>query len=407
MAIVTLADNASSPADLCVVGGGGHVGLPLALVFASKGRQVIIHDLATETLDEIRQGRVPFEERGAEELLRDALAAGRLTLTSDPACLSDAPAIVVTIGTPVDEHLSPDLMVMSRWLDSALPRLHDGQLLVLRSTVYPGTTAWLAKQLTLAGKQIDVAYCPERVVQGRAVEEVQSLPQLVSGATPQARQRAAALFEQIAPEVVPLEPLEAEFAKLFTNAYRYIQFAAANQFFMIANTAGVDYANILRALKQNYSRARDIPGAGLTAGPCLLKDTMQLAAYSENQFSLGSAAMMVNEGLALYIAAEIKRKHPLAEMTVGLLGMAFKADNDDIRSSLSYKLRKALSLHAGEVLGTDPLVRVDPTLRPLEEVLERSDLLVLCVPHTAYRALDTRGKPVVDIWNFFGNGSTI
>ncbi len=404
---MTPPDGASAEGDLCVVGGGGHVGLPLALVFASKGRQVIVHDLAEDTLDEIRRGRVPFEERGAEELLREALAAGRLTLTSDVACLGRASVVVVTIGTPVDEHLSPDLMVMRRWLDSALPRLFDGQLLVLRSTVYPGTTEWLAQQLKLAGKRIDVAYCPERVVQGLAVEELQSLPQLVSGTTPRARQRAAALFEQIAPEVVPLEPLEAEFAKLFTNAYRYIQFAAANQFYMIANTAGVDYAKILRALKQNYSRARDIPGSGLAAGPCLLKDTMQLAAYSENQFSLGAAAMMVNEGLALYIASEMGKKYPLGEMTVGLLGMAFKADNDDIRSSLSYKLRKSLSLKAREVLSTDPLVRRDPTLQPLEEVIERSDVLVLCVPHSAYQGLDLRGKPVIDVWDFFGSGSTI
>ena len=194
--------------------------------------------------------------------------------------------------------------------------------------------------------------------------------------------------------------MEAEFAKLFTNAYRYILFAIANQFYMIADSAGVDYNRVLEGLKKDYGRADAIPGAGFTAGPCLLKDTMQLAAFSPNQFPLGHAAMIVNEGLILYLVDQIERAHRLDDMVVGLLGMAFKANCDDVRSSLSYKLKKILKFRARDVLTTDPRVTTDPELVPLERVIDESDLLILCTPHSEYRDLDLKGKTVVDVWGF-------
>jgi UDP-N-acetyl-D-mannosaminuronic acid dehydrogenase len=394
-------------ADLCVVGGAGHIGLPLALAFAAKGLHVLLQDINGQALEVIRGGSMPFLERDAEPILKRALAEQRLSFSTDPAALGQAPNIVVTIGTPVDEFLSPQTRLFRVWADSALPYLRDGQLMILRSTVYPGTTEWLAGYLRKKGKHVKLAFCPERIVQGHAIRELQAIPQLISGVTEDARQAAEAFFLKIAPQCVPLTPLEAEFAKLFTNAYRYIQFAAANQFYMIANTAGVDYATILRALKQDYERARDIPGAGLAAGPCLLKDTMQLAACAQNQFSLGSAAMLVNEGLVLYMVDCMRARYKLDETTVGLLGVSFKADCDDNRSSLSYKLKKLLQFHGRQVLVTDPYVTADPDLLPVDEVVRRSDLLVLCVPHQPYRDLDLKGKPVVDIWGFFGAGSRI
>jgi UDP-N-acetyl-D-mannosaminuronic acid dehydrogenase len=118
-------------------------------------------------------------------------------------------------------------------------------------------------------------------------------------------------------------------------------------------------------------------------------------------------AMLVNEGMPLYVVEEVARKYYLSSLTVGLLGMAFKADSDDPRSSLSYKLKKVLAFRARQVLTTDPLVKDDPDLVSLEEVVAQSDLLILCIPHSAYRKLETHGKPVVDIWNFLGKGGLI
>ena len=156
-----------------------------------------------------------------------------------------------------------------------------------------------------------------------------------------------------------MEPEEAELAKLFTNSYRYIKFAAANQLYMMANDFGLDYERIRRAVIEDYPRAADLPGPGFAAGPCLLKDTMQLAAFNNNNFALGQASMQINEGLPLYLVSRMAARYDLDSMTVGILGMAFKGESDDNRSSLSYKLKRVLKVRAAEVLTTDPYVTVD------------------------------------------------
>jgi UDP-N-acetyl-D-mannosaminuronic acid dehydrogenase len=182
-----------------------------------------------------------------------------------------------------------------------------------------------------------------------------------------------------------------------------MKFAIANQFFEMAHRAGVDYSNVLHAIRHNYPRGADMPGPGFAAGPCLLKDTMQLAAFSTDQFPMGHAAMLVNEGLPAYIVEMLEARQPLAGRTVGILGMAFKGDSDDPRSSLSYKLKKLASFRGATVLCTDPYVP-DQDLAPLERVLQESDVLIIAAPHRQYRALELDGRQIVDIWGFLGNG---
>jgi UDP-N-acetyl-D-mannosaminuronic acid dehydrogenase len=393
------------PADICVVGGAGHAGLPLSIVFASKNRRVLIYDLNQAAMDTIRSGQMPFMEQGAPHLLKEALSKGLLMFTNRAEDVAGAKTVIITIGTPVDEFLNPSLQVITRCFDHLLPFLSEEQLIVICSTVYPGVTESIAKYVRSKGKCLHLAFCPERIVEGRAVEELQSLPQIVSGTTAKAENAAAELFGLIAPEVVRLSPIEAELAKVFSNAYRYIQFAVTNQFFMIASAANVDYYRILDGMKRDYPRSKDFPKAGLTAGPCLFKDTMQLASFHRNQFGLGFQAMLVNEGMPQFIADQLSTTYSLEQMTVGLLGMAFKADSDDSRFSLSYKLKKILAIRAKAVLTTDPYVQNDPALLPLDEVSRRSDILVLCAPHQVYRELKLDHKVIVDIWNFWGRGS--
>jgi UDP-N-acetyl-D-mannosaminuronic acid dehydrogenase len=319
------AERREAVADITVVGGAGHVGIPLVLAFAEAGMTVNINDLNQSALDNLRSDKLPFIEYGAAPLLTKALANNRLIFTSSAEGISKSGPVIVTIGTPVDEFLNPVHGAVQRFFDGVLPHITDDQLIVLRSTVYPGTTDWLADHLNRLGRKNRIAYCPERVVQGYGIKELGSMPQIVSGTTPEAEREAADLFSRIAPELVIVKPIEAEFAKLFNNAYRYIEFAASNQFYMIAKQAGADYQAIMKAMKHNYPRARTFPGPGFSAGPCLFKDTMQLASYSRNQFGLGQAAMQVNEGLVLQIIEDLRRSHNLRSMTVGLLGMAFKA----------------------------------------------------------------------------------
>ncbi len=385
-------------ADITVVGGAGHVGIPLVLALAEAGMRVNINDLNQANLDTLQAGRLPFIEDGAERALAKALGAKRLVFTNSPDRVSTPGPVIITIGTPIDEFLNPVRRVVQACVDALLPRLADGQLAVLRSTVFPGTTDWLAAYLETQGRKLKVAFCPERVVQGFGLKELRAMPQIVSGCTPEAERGAIELFERITPEVVVVSPLEAEFAKLFSNAYRYIEFAATNEFYLVARSAGVDYQRVLTAMKHNYPRLKSIPRPGFAAGPCLVKDTMQLSAFARNQFGLGHAALLINEGLALHVIDDLKRRFDLAKTTVGLLGMAFKAESDDTRASLSYKFKNVLSGQARAVLTTDPFVTTDPQLLPLVEVIERSDLLILCAPHAAYRTADFKGKPVMDVW---------
>jgi UDP-N-acetyl-D-mannosaminuronic acid dehydrogenase len=394
-------------ADITVVGGAGHVGIPLVLALAESGLRVNVNDLNQATLDTLAAGKLPFIETGAEPVLARALANTRLVFSNGPDRISTGGPVIITIGTPIDEFLNPVRRVVQDCVEPLLPRLADGQLVILRSTVFPGTTDWLASWLDSKGRKLRIAFCPERVVQGNGLNELQAMPQIVSGTSPEAEREAAALFERIAPEVVALSPLEAEFAKLFANAYRYIEFAATNEFYLIAKAAGVDYHRVLQGMKHNYPRLKSMPRPGFAAGPCLVKDTMQLSAFASNQFGLGHAALLINEGLVLRVIEDMKRRFDLSGMTVGLLGMAFKAESDDVRASLSYKFKKVLMSQAKAVLTTDPFVKTDPDLVPLETVVAKSDLLILCAPHAAYKSADFKGKPVFDVWGHVDGGNVI
>ena len=389
--------------DVVVVGGCGHVGLPLAVALADRGGRVGIYDVSEAAVEVVTGGGLPFAEPGAADVLKRVVAEGRLAASVSPEIVATAEYVVVVIGTPVDEHLNPDQIAIPNALAGCAPYLRSGQMLVLRSTVYPGVTALVEKMIAGLGVRIDVAFCPERIAEGKAMTELFELPQIISSRTPRGMDRASALFSRLTGTLVPMTPEEAELAKLFTNAWRYIKFATANQLYMMANDQGLDFERIRQGLILDYPRAADMPGAGFAAGPCLFKDTLQLAAYNNNNFALGHTAMTINEGLPLYVVHRLQQRFDLSQMTVGILGMAFKAGSDDIRSSLSYKLKHILDFKAGAVLCTDPYVTADPRLRPLGDVLAEADLLIIGAPHPEYANLVT-DKPVADIWNLLGRG---
>src|SRR5579872_2823100 len=387
--------------DVVIVGGCGHVGLPLALSLAECGYRVGIDDIDQAKVDQVKAGSIPFYENGAAALLRELLPTGRLEVASDPGLLSRTDTVILVIGTPIDEFMNPSVRIFDRVLDELMPHLRSGSLVVLRSTVFPGTTESVERRIRAAGIEADVAFCPERIAEGHALEELRTLPQLVGVTSDSAFEKAARMFERLGVSVVRTTPLEAELAKLLTNTWRYMKFAIANQFFQIVNRSGVDYNRVLNAIREDYPRALDLPGPGFAAGPCLLKDTMQLSAFTPDHFPMGQAAMQVNEGLPGYIVDKLNSRAPLIGRTVGILGMAFKSESDDPRASLSFKLRKLAQFKGARVICTDPYIH-DPTFDSLETVLRESDVLIIGAPHKAYRQLELDGREIVDVWGATG-----
>jgi UDP-N-acetyl-D-mannosaminuronic acid dehydrogenase len=391
---------------IVIVGGCGHVGLPLAVALSASGSAVISYDVNLSAVNLVNSGVAPFFENGLDQLLNHELSAKRFSATTDMGVIRNADIIIVVIGTPVDEHLNPDPASIRKVLEEIQPFLKDGQLLILRSTIYPGVTQMVENFLSATGNQIDVAFCPERIAEGYALDELRSLPQIIGARTEESRTRAEQLFTQLAPSIIHVSPEEAELAKLFTNTWRYLKFAAANQLYMIANDAGVDFERVRMAVTTSYPRASDMPGAGFAAGPCLLKDTMQLAAFNNNQFTLGHASMMVNEGLPLYLVSQVEKRYELKKLTVGILGMAFKGENDDTRSSLSYKLKHVLDFRCKKVICADENVRGDDSLIPESQLISDADVIFIGAAHKRYRSIDCT-KPIIDIWNLRGNGVLI
>ena len=387
---------------VAIVGGCGHVGLPLGMALARAGLRVDLIDTSTERVDLVNRRRMPFKEDGADELLPALVESRRLRATMDAAVLPKAEEVIVTIGTPVVDFCDPAIGEFDRALDAILERMRPGQLLALRSTVFPGITDRLARRMREKGLGgIDLAFCPERIVQEKSLVELAELPQLIGAVTPTAAERAAKLFKLLCPKVIFLTPIEAELAKLFCNAYRYINFAIANQFYLIANRHAADFHRIYEAVRADYPRMQAFARPGFAAGPCLVKDTCQLGAFDHGGFPLGQAALEVNEGMPAAVVQFCKRVYDLKSMTVGILGMAFKANNDDPRDSLSYKLRKVLIMECKEVLCTDPYVP-DQRLVPLAEVMDRADLLIVATPHDCYKSIRFR-QPVIDITQALGD----
>jgi UDP-N-acetyl-D-mannosaminuronic acid dehydrogenase len=382
-----------------IVGGCGHVGLPLGILLATRGLSISLLDIDAQKVAIINSGKMPFLEHGAEPILQQVLGK-TLSATTEANCLCAADIVITVVGTPVDRHLNPTVNALYKNVDDLLQHIQDDTLLVLRSTVSPGVTRLVYQRIQKLRRKIGVAFCPERISEGQAMKELVELPQIVSAFEPAALLRARELFLRIAPTVIELSPLEAELAKLFTNSWRYLNFAISNQFYMLAESYGLDFYRIHDAVTRDYPRMRNFARAGLAAGPCLLKDTLQLSAFSGNNFFLGHAAMLINEGLPNFMVSQL-RSLKLASKRIAILGMAFKGESDDIRDSLSYKLLKLLQVEAEEVLCTDPYV-ADSRLVTLENALARADIVILGAPHAVYRDLQfSPEKVVVDIWNFW------
>ena len=382
--------------SVAIIGGAGHVGLPLAISFANAGLKTVIYDLNSDAVEKIATGVFPFKEIHGLERLKDALSSGNLVTTSNPEKLSEVTSIITIIGTPVYDHLNPNPDAIRRSLQDLTNYLRDGQLLILRSTVFPGVTASIERLLAEFNLMIDVVTAPERITEGFAFNELPVIPQIIGARSKEVYERAELLFGSFVSESLYATPEQAELAKLFSNSWRYIRFAAANELYGIALKAGQNFEIIRELMMKNYPRSKDFPVPGFAAGPCLPKDSLQLVAYSRQSSPLNSAAYSVNENLPNVIVNKITSEIDLKDKTVGILGMAFKSGSDDPRSSLSYKLKKLLTFESKKVICSDPYV-IDERFKSLAEILLESDVIVIAVDHPDYRGI-TFKKRIYKAW---------
>ncbi|MDR2593569.1 MAG: nucleotide sugar dehydrogenase [Fibromonadaceae bacterium] len=382
---------------ICIIGGCGHVGLPLGLAFASKSFFVTLVDLNSSAVEKVNKGELPFKEEGAEELLK-SLISKNVVASVDITQVKNQDVVIFVTGTPVDEHHNPKINEVLKVIRSYENLLSKEQLIILRSTLFPGSTELIAKELESLLGEAKVAFCPERILQGKALEEIFTLPQIVAANSDKAYNQATELFSKISPKIIRIEPKEAEIVKLMTNTWRYLEFAVSNAFYMIAENDGLDFYKILNAIKDDYPRAKHFPSAGLAAGPCLFKDTMQLSAFYENNFFLGQSAMLVNEGLPNFLVQQLEKKiGNLSEKRIALLGMTFKANNDDTRESLSFKIKKILEFRMAKVITHDPYLQNEMSL---QETLNLANGVILGTPHNEYKKI-IPAVPYVDCWGIW------
>jgi UDP-N-acetyl-D-mannosaminuronic acid dehydrogenase len=395
--------------------GLGRVGLPLSLVLADVGFDVQGLDVNPDVIARLQRGEMPFWEDGGQALLSRHIGR-RFQPAEKPDGLGRCDHLILTLGTPVDENMNPDLSQIDRAINSISSELRPGQTLILRSTVSPGTTRWVQAKLEdelglEVGKDIYLAFCPERIAEGRAVQELYAIPQIIGGVDAESTRRASTVFRKLGIDILPTDDISAELAKLFTNMYRYISFAVANEFMIIAGQWKRDINHIVNLVNHGYARG-GLSLPGFSAGPCLFKDGFFLV----NQIpftELISTAWKINESVPLYLVSALREQTDLRNKKAVILGAAFKANSDDARQSLSYKVRKALLRERALVTMHDPHIRgLDDNLK---KVLPGADLVFVATNHSEYkrislaelRRLVGQDCIVSDIWNIFDTDQTM
>ena len=389
--------------------GLGRVGLPLALSFAGRGLDVIGVEREPTVIEQVQAGRMPFHETGTQELLDEVRKRGNLRITTHVHDAAEAEHIVLTLGTPAHVHIEIDVSQIRQVIDDLLPVLREGHSLILRSTVAPGTTDWVAGYIEQRrgfrlGEDLFVAHVPERIAENHFLEEIVALPCIVGGVGEGSGAKAAELFAVFGTRIVQTTPAQAELAKIWTNILRYTHFALPNLLMMEAEQYGANVFEVIDLINRDYPRG-GMARPGLTAGACLRKDFT----FSEERSSAPGmllAVSRVHETMPLFLVKGMKTRlgGTLRDRKVAVLGLTFKRDSDDVRDSLSFKLIRMLERELAHVTRHDP--HVPEQSDPLDTALEGADAVVIATNHSAFEDLRGRlpeGVLLVDPWNATGS----
>lgn len=387
--------------NILIIGGAGHIGLPLGLLFANKGQNVILYDKNKKTINKINSLKMPFMEKDGNKLLLKNKK--KIFATNKKLYLKKAEIIIICIGTPIKKNKKPDLVLFLKLFREIKSFLDPKQLIIIRSSIFPGTCQKIANFL---GKNFNnISYCPERVVQGKSVTELPKLPQIISGISSKSINESKKLFKLICKKTIITSILEAELIKLFSNAWRYINFSISNEFYMICENLGIKFDQIRKNMIDGYERNKSIPTAGFAAGPCLYKDTAQLTSYLKKTFSLGKISTKINQRLPYFIYNKLlnKFKKELKKKTIGILGITFKADIDDTRDSLAIELYYLLKAKKLNVIFSDHYESSLKNNLNKNKLISKSDIIIIGAPHSVYKKIKIpKNKHLVDIWGFLG-----
>lgn len=392
---VSLAQEIEARRATLAVVGLGRVGLPLAIVLASEGFRVMGVDVDPSRRKTVQLGKMPFHEPGSEQSLAEAVASGRLTVHGSPAeVIPLVDVIVFCVGTPLSDQLRPDYVQLRAALEGVAPYLRPGQLLIQRSTVSPGTLLkvvlpYLRERVPEVAGRLLLAACPERIAEGNAHHELRSLPEIVGGIDEESCRAAGSLFRALSPDklIHLTDPTSAELAKLFTNVYRYVSFALANEFALLAEYYRVDVHDILRMVNERYPRA-GVPLPGPAGGPCLTKDGYFLV----EELTLPDFVLLawkLNDATPAHVVRRLARRlatygTALDRTPVAVLGRAFKRDSDDLRDSPAVRIAELLRREGAEVRAHDPFVPG----ATLEQSLDGAQAFVLATNHSFYESLN-------------------
>ena len=381
---------------ICIIGGAGHVGAPLGLALSSKGYNVALIDKNQHNIKKINQGKMPFMEEGCGTLLKKMLRRNRIFATNKLDEVKKCKYIIVCIGTPINNKFKPDLKKFFSFFYVIRKYLKKDHVLIIRSSIYPGTCNKVYDIVKNYCKNL--SYCPERIAQGKSLKELPQLSQIISGKNIKAKLESGKIFKKICKKIIFTKIIESELIKLFSNAYRYINFSISNQFYLMCQNQNVSFSKIRNLMRDNYRRNEQIPSAGFTAGPCLLKDTMQLSSFYKHKFPLSMAAMSINESLPKFIIEKLEDSYNLRKKTVGILGLSFKSENDDVRDSLSIKLLNKLRLKKIKTLQSDEYYKNKKNIKK-NILIKKSDIIIIGTPHKAYKNLKIKkNKILIDIW---------
>jgi len=380
---------------ISIIGGAGHIGLPLAVKFAEKNFIANIVDTNKKHLNQIKKKIPPFKEKDLKTKLTKVINYKRLFFSSELNSIKNSKFIIICIGTPISKDLKPNLKPFFKLLKNIKRHLSNKQHVIIRSSVVPGTCMKIYD--LIKSNCMNISYCPERIVEGLSMKELPIIPQIISGSNKKTILESKKIFKKITRSTVVCTFIEAELSKIFSNMYRYINFAIPNEMYLISKKLKADFSKIRQIMRFDYPRNKGLAKAGFVGGPCLMKDSMQMSYIFKKKNSLVNAAYETNEKLPEEIVKDIQKHKKNKSKVIGILGLTFKSDSDDIRGSLSLKLLKLLKKRGFDCLYSDPYIKLKDNISE-KKLIDKSDIIIIGTNHKRYKKFKIKkNKGIIDL----------